>query len=163
MQPVSTLNEVELLLLLKHGDEKAFEGIYNLYSSRLFGNIYLFRIAENLTYDLFRKIARDKKLQSELIAQACPGYRHVEEEICSKESVEMLREIIIALPPQRRKIFRLVKLEGRTYAEVSKLLNISTSTINDHVVKATKFIREQMHSDVQFVISPIIAILLLEL
>lgn len=121
---------------------------------------YLFRIAENITYDLFRKIARDKKLQRELIAQACPGYLHVEEELCSKESVQLLQDIIIALPPQRRKIFRLVKLEGKTYAEVSELLNISSSTINDHVVKATKFIRKQMHSDAQLVISPMILLLL---
>lgn len=121
---------------------------------------YLFRIAENITYDLFRKIARDKKLQKELIAQACPGYLHVEEELCNKESVQLLQDLIIALPPQRRKIFRLVKLEGKTYAEVSELLNISSSTINDHVVKATKFIRKQMHSDVQFVISPMILLLL---
>ncbi|HEV8271042.1 MAG TPA: sigma factor [Chitinophagaceae bacterium] len=106
MHTVSTLDEKELLLLLKQGNEKAFERIYNLHSSRPFGNIYkmvksestsheilqdfflkiwnsrasigpertfrsyLFRIAENNVYDFFRKAARDKKLQTKLLAGA---------------------------------------------------------------------------------------------
>lgn len=40
---------------------------------------YLFRIAENLVYDFFRKAARDQKLEAALINRACDEYRHVEE------------------------------------------------------------------------------------
>ncbi len=120
---------------------------------------YLFRIAENLAYDLFRKIARDKRLQAELIARTCSSYNHVEEDLSNKENTQALQHLIIALPPQRRKIFSLVKLEGKTYAEVSELLNISPSTINDHVVKATKFIREQMCNNEASAISPLIFLL----
>jgi RNA polymerase sigma-70 factor (family 1) len=120
---------------------------------------YLFRIAENLAYDLFRKTARDKRLQEELITQTCSYYNHVEEDLSNKENTQALQHLIIALPPQRRKIFSLVKLEGKTYAEVSELLNISPSTINDHVVKATKFIREQMCNSESLAISPLIFVL----
>jgi hypothetical protein len=58
---------MELLLLSKQGSERAFEGIYN---SPLFGNIYLFRVAENNVHDFFRKAARDRKLQTKLLAEA---------------------------------------------------------------------------------------------
>lgn len=105
---------------------------------------YLFRIAENLVYDFFRKAARDKRLQAELINSASSQYRHVEENFCSKENAQLLREAINALPPKRRQVFQLIKIEERSYEEVSGLLNISTSTISDHIVKATKFIREQL-------------------
>ena len=67
MQPVSTLNEMELPLLSEQGSENAFEGIYN---SPLFGNIYLFRIAENNLYDFFCKAAGARKLQTKLLAEA---------------------------------------------------------------------------------------------
>jgi RNA polymerase sigma-70 factor (family 1) len=107
---------------------------------------YLFRIAENLVYDLFRKAARDKKLQDELIRSASSYYSHVEENFLSKEDVQLLHNVIEALPPQRRQVFQLIKLEGRTYSEVSQILNISVSTISDHIVKATKFIRQQLES-----------------
>jgi RNA polymerase sigma-70 factor (ECF subfamily) len=35
--------------------------------------------------------------------------------------------------------------EGRSYKEVSELLSISLSTISDHIVKATKAIKEYFY------------------
>jgi RNA polymerase sigma-70 factor (ECF subfamily) len=55
-----------------------------------------------------------------------------------------LQKAINSLPPKRRKVFQMVKMEDRSYEEVSRLLNISTSTINDHIVKATKFVLENL-------------------
>ncbi len=105
---------------------------------------YLFRIAENLVYDFFRKAAHDKKLQAILINSASSEYSHVEETYCRKENNQLLQDAIDALPPKRRKVFQLVKIEERSYEEVSQILHVSVSTINDHVVKATKFIREKL-------------------
>jgi len=105
---------------------------------------YLFRIAENCVYDFYRKAARDKKLQTELIKIATSEYSHVEEDFSDKESAQFLQEAIDALPPKRRQIYRLIKVEERSYDEVSSLLKISTSTISDHIVKATKSIRGKL-------------------
>lgn len=105
---------------------------------------YLFRIAENLVYDFFRKAARDKKLQAVLINNACKDYSPVEERLCLKENHQLLRSAIDTLPPKRRQVFQLIKIEERSYEEVSRLLQISVSTINDHIVKATKSIRENL-------------------
>lgn len=116
---------------------------------------YLFRIAENIVFDFFRKAARDKKLQETLIKHACKEYSHVEENFCAKENEQILHDVINLLPPRRREIFQLVKIEGRSYDEVSRLLSVSTSTISDHIVKATKFIRGQLKD------SSVIALILL--
>ena len=105
---------------------------------------YLFRIAENNVYDFFRKAARDKKLQEAIIKNACENYRHVEENLLTKENEQILQDAINLLPPKRRQIFQLIKIEERSYDEVSTLLNISASTINDHIVKASKAIREAL-------------------
>ena len=45
------------------------------------------------------------------------------------------------LPNQRKQIYKLCKIEGKSYAEVGQQLGISPSTINDHIVKATKFLK----------------------
>lgn len=105
---------------------------------------YLFRIAENNVYDFFRKAARDKRLQEAIINSACEMYKHVEEELFTKQNEQILQDAINLLPPKRRQVFQLIKIEERSYDEVSALLNISTSTINDHIVKATKYIRENL-------------------
>lgn len=107
---------------------------------------YLFRIAENTVYDFYRKASRDQKLQAELIKVSVSEYNHVEESFSNKENEQLLQNVIDALPPKRRQVFQLIKIEERSYEEVSTLLNISTSTISDHIVKATKFIHERLKS-----------------
>lgn len=105
---------------------------------------YLFRVAENTVYDFFRKVAREKKLQAELLKINDGFYSHVEEECFSKQNQELLQNVIDTLPPKRRQVFRLIKMEDYSYEEVSVLLNISTSTISDHIVKANKFVEERL-------------------
>jgi RNA polymerase sigma-70 factor (ECF subfamily) len=105
---------------------------------------YLFRIAENCVYDFFRKAARDKKLQTILIYSACEDYNPIEEAVYMKERNQLLQEAIDALPPKRRQVFQMVKIEERSYEEVSHMLHVSVSTVNDHIVKATKSIRENL-------------------
>lgn len=185
----SSPDEKELLLLLLNGNEQAFEKIYRLYSSRLYGNLlklvkseteaqeilqdvflkiwenrqnidieksfrsYLFKIAENKVVDFFRKVARDKKREAELISLATNEYVPVEELLQSDEKTALLQKAIYSLPPQRQQVFRLCKLEGKSYKEVSEQLGISVSTISDHIVKATKSIRDYFENNEQALLS----------
>jgi RNA polymerase sigma-70 factor (family 1) len=103
---------------------------------------YLFSIAQNLVYDFYRKAARDKQLRQELLTTAAIFYEHIEETLLGDTNEALLQKAIENLPPQRRQVFILCKLEGKSYNEVSSLLGISTSTISDHIVKATRHIKE---------------------
>jgi len=103
---------------------------------------YLFRIAENQVYDFFRKASRDKKIQAQLFAAATEEYEHIETMIHKKENDLLLQKAIDSLSPQRQQIFRSIKLDNKSYEEVSRELGISVSTISDHIVKANKAIRE---------------------
>jgi RNA polymerase sigma-70 factor (family 1) len=103
---------------------------------------YCFRIAANLVTDFFRKAARDRKLAAHLKATASDCDHCTEQSIDYKESNDLLQQAIRRLPPQRRQVFELCKMEGKSYAEVSLLLGISTSTISDHIVKASRTIKE---------------------
>ena len=113
---------------------------------------YLFRIAENRVYDFFRKAARDREMQARLLAAATMEYEHIESAIFTKENSAILEKAISNLPPQRQKVFRLCKLEGKSYEEVGQLLGISASTISDHIVKATKSVKEYFFSNPELLI-----------
>ena len=63
---------------------------------------YLYKMAENLVYDYFRKVARDKKLQVRLRAAISEYYEHTEEDIFKKENNVLINEAIQMLPPQRK-------------------------------------------------------------
>ncbi len=109
---------------------------------------YLFRIAENKVYDFFRQATRDKKIRAQLFAGATEGYEHIEEMIYRKENALLLQKAIDSLSPQRQQVFRLCKLEGKSYDEVSRKLGISPSTISDHIVKANKAVREYLFDNI---------------
>ena len=103
---------------------------------------YLFRIAENMVCNFYRKSSRDKVALRQLMAKSSVHYSHIEEEILWKEEANLLSDAIGGLPPQRKQVFELCKMEGKSYDEVSCLLGISVSTISDHIVKANRFLKE---------------------
>jgi len=105
---------------------------------------FLFKIAENKAFDFFRKAALHKAFETELIALSTSNHTMLEELIADEERSVLLEKAINNLPPQRQQVFRLCKLERKSYTEVSQLLGISLSTISDHIVKATKSIRTQL-------------------
>ena len=104
---------------------------------------YLFQIARYTVYNFIRKNNMEKQIQAYLSRHNTQLSTHVEEQLDEKQDEQWLYQTIEQLPPQRRLIYRLCKIEGKSYAEVSSLLRISTSTINDHIVKATKYIKER--------------------
>ncbi|HEY1060315.1 MAG TPA: RNA polymerase sigma factor [Daejeonella sp.] len=105
---------------------------------------YLFTIAQNLVYDLYRKVAREERLQEVIKDASSEIYMHVEEGVFLKETSEILNKAINNLPSQQKLVFTLCKLEGKSYEDASATLGISTSTINNHIVKATKSIKGYM-------------------
>src|SRR5690606_19682353 len=71
---------------------------------------YLFSIAYNLVRDFFRKAARDKRLEEQLVALTTECYEHIEQLLQQKETAEILDKAIGALPMQQRRIFILCRV-----------------------------------------------------
>lgn len=105
-------------------------------------NAYLYKVAHNMAYDMFRKISRDKRLYDYLIQATALSYDHIENYIFSKENQAELNKAISLLPPQQRKVFTLCKLEDKSYAEVSAILQITTGTVNNHMTRANQYIKD---------------------
>ena len=103
---------------------------------------YLFTTSRNRVYDFFQKVERDQKLYDRIKASAISEYSHVEEALFSRENADLLQKAIASLPPQRRRAFELCKIEGHSYKEVSELMNVSLSTVKDHMAHAREAIRE---------------------
>lgn len=117
---------------------------------------YLFTISRNLVYNFMKRLAVEKKMYAHFSNFNSELYLHVAEDFDQKENADILKRAIHALPPQRRKIFTLCKIEGYSYDQVSQMLNISTSTINDHIVKATRTLKQQLGA-----VNPINAVVIL--
>ncbi|MBE8714328.1 RNA polymerase sigma factor [Sphingobacterium hungaricum] len=110
----------------------------NLYS-------YLLKIANSMAIDLLRKNIRTQLLCDTLSQTEIRETASVEETYLKKEEWIMVEEAINLLPPQRKLIFTLFKLEGKSYQEISEQLSISTSTISNQLVLSMKFLRKFIH------------------
>ncbi|WP_090556242.1 RNA polymerase sigma factor [Pedobacter hartonius] len=105
---------------------------------------YLCRVSRNIMIDFYRKAKRNKQMINNLEHFIKTGNDPLMENITPVDEEALLMNAIEMLPPKRKKIFTLCKLESKSYEQVSALLGISASTISDHIVKATKAIRSQL-------------------
>lgn len=102
---------------------------------------WIFIIAQTTVFSYYRKLALDKKMQKHLLEAFVEFYDQTEDYIFNKERTQLLKDAIEQLPAQRREIFQLCKMEGKSYQEAATLLSISPSTVSNQLVSATKSIK----------------------
>jgi RNA polymerase sigma-70 factor (family 1) len=117
---------------------------------------YLFTICKNHILNTLKKVSREVSLQQSIEDSYFLQNHTPDNEIIFNEFQKLTEEAIAKLPPQRQKIFTMCRLEGRSYEEVSTMLQISKGTINDHIIKSNRFIREYLSVQGDLIIPVII-------
>jgi RNA polymerase sigma-70 factor (family 1) len=105
---------------------------------------YLFVCSRHMVIDFFRKVSLEQLAENFLSENGSELYSHVEEDTVFRETGKALDKIIDQLPEKRKMIYKLCKVEGLSYKAVSEQLNISISTVHDHVVKAGRFVKKEL-------------------
>jgi len=106
---------------------------------------YLFSIARNAIYKALKKRLDTAELNA--IAEDSDLRSHqpsTEDEINYHEYEQLLEIAINALPPQRQKVFKLCRQQGKTYEEVALQLQISPYTVKEHMSLAMKSLRDYL-------------------
>lgn len=119
---------------------KVWENRNQINPEKSFGG-YLFTIAENMVADYYRRAARDTKMQLAIMQSTTEIYSYIEENLLFRENSALLREAVALMPTQRRKVFTLCKLEGKSYKEIEEIMGINAKTINSHLFQAGKFLK----------------------
>lgn len=107
---------------------------------------YLYRIAQNLVIDYYRKIAREKELMEVFLHDAATAHTTIDDALEANERKKVLQALLDKLPPQQRRAYTLHKIEGKSYKEIAEIMQISASTINKHIHYATKFINRELNA-----------------
>ena len=68
----------------------------------------------------------------------------IEEEMAVKELGNYINLLIEKLPPRQKEVFMLSRQSHLSYKEISVRLNISEKTVEHHIAKAMKFLRENI-------------------
>ena len=104
---------------------------------------WLYKVASNECYSYLRKSALNNKFFNPLTDEPEPVYT-TQENFALKELNRVIGEAIGKLPPQRKKIYRMSRDEGKSIAEIASALNISPNTVKNALVSSLKFIREYL-------------------
>lgn len=165
-----------IINLIKSGDQKALEQLYEIYYfnlcnfalqfvksadyaeevvSDVFLNIWLKRetlsIRSNVKSYLFAA-TRNRALN--FLKTPKVEFREIDEvhqnstttdlepdaELNYSDTLNRIEKIINELPPQRRTIFKLSRIEGLKYREIAEVLSISVNTVQKQMTEAVKHI-----------------------
>ena len=113
---------------------------------------WLFVVSYNRAINQLKKILQQQKAQKNLIAPA----DFTEDDFrFSEEQSSLVKKAVDQLSPQKRKVFELCKMQGKTYEQTAAELNISKHTVKEYLSDAIAFIKNYVHKHPeQFVLMP---------
>lgn len=117
---------------------------------------FLFRVAHNKSIDFLRSVAKDPKFKDLLWENIqLANNNQSDSSILMQEYEIKLREAVSLLSPQRKKVYQLSREQDMTHDQIAAQLNLSKSTINNHIVEAQRFIRTYLSQnfDIAFLIA----------
>jgi RNA polymerase sigma-70 factor, ECF subfamily len=105
---------------------------------------YLFTIAHNSAISMIRKKTRESQFIEYLRSLQENVEEPVNMELEYNELTNKLDEIIKGLPDRQKEVYLLHRNEGLKYSEIAARLDISVNTIENHMSRALKTIREKL-------------------
>jgi RNA polymerase sigma-70 factor (ECF subfamily) len=101
------------------------------------GHAYLFRTAINLAINHNRRerilaFVEDSETVLATVEDEAPSPERI---LLSRQELALLQATLNEFPPTHRAIFVLSRIEGRTYEEIGRLLDISSKTVFSHMVR----------------------------
>ena len=104
---------------------------------------WLFSVSYNKTINHLKKVLRESLKLADLNLQESLAD---DREINLREiQLYLIEDAVKHLSPQKSKVFDLCKLQGKTYDETAKELNISKHTVKEYLVDAVVNIKEYVH------------------
>lgn len=108
-------------------------------------NSYILTIAYNNSIDLIRKrINSNKYLEHLKKSSVIQSTASSIDELEFNELNNQVEKLIAQLPERQKQVYHLHREEGLTYPEIAEQLSISKNTVENHMVKALRYIRQNM-------------------
>lgn len=105
---------------------------------------YFYAMVRNACLNVIKHEKIKQKYIGEELALTNPGIDSVAETISSGELETKIHTAIASLPEQCRLVFKLSRFEELKYQEIADQLKISVKTVENHMGKALKIMREQL-------------------
>ena len=118
-----------------------------VWQSRSFLNIevpiasYLFMVIRNRVYNYLRDDNCHSKIREELLLHAIDYTENTKDEIFSSDLSHHIHLAMQRLSPRQRQVFIMSRQKLMSHKEISNQLQISVSTVQEHISSSLKIIR----------------------
>ncbi len=104
---------------------------------------YIFVITKRLVAKAFKEhiLNLSEQLQNKQMDMTC---EETEQELKSRDLKSILNQLIDQLPQKQREIYRLSKLQGYSYDEISSITGSSRNTVKNQLITASKKIKSNL-------------------
>jgi RNA polymerase sigma-70 factor (family 1) len=121
---------------------KAYTNITSSYTS------YLFRAVRNECYTYMRReFGKTDSLEGSVENTPSMHHQQPDAEIHFNHLFLKVNEVIAQLPMQCQRVFLLSRFENKRYNEIADELHISPKTVEVHISKALKYLRNALHGE----------------
>jgi len=108
-------------------------------------NSFVYTLTRHEIADYFRSDSYERRrLRLDTVRDA----GHVQEQVASAYDAERMKRMVLdevgRMPAQRREVFRLSRIEGLTNEEIALRLKISKRTVEGHLNRALRTLREKV-------------------
>ncbi len=106
---------------------------------------YLITITHNSIKKVFRRRLTELKAREKLTSEYNPSENSLEKDIIYNELLVIANRSVEKLPPKRKQVYKMRRQEGLRIKEIAEKLNISKRTVECHLAKAIRFLKDEMH------------------
>ncbi|MEX2595184.1 MAG: RNA polymerase sigma-70 factor [Anditalea sp.] len=105
---------------------------------------FLYTIAKNLVYNKAKHRAYGFAYKEHVALYGSQTENVTENMVHFNEMDVLIQSVCRQLPPVRKEVFMLSRIEGLSHSEIAEKLNTSTSNVKNHIHKALLFLKEQI-------------------
>lgn len=105
---------------------------------------YLYRAVHNNCLNSIKHLKVKREHREEYLNYADIEYEQVTDALVGRELEHKISETIESLSPQCQMVFKLSRFENLTYSEIAEKMGISVKTVENHMIKALRILREQL-------------------
>lgn len=121
---------------------KVWENRANLWIDYSF-EAFVFRIAKNTSLNYHRKRVNRTVFENHLSFFTESSNSAADEYVLFEETKQIIRTILNGLPPKRKEIFLLARVDGLSRKEIAEKLGISVITVDHQLSKSNSYVKEE--------------------
>lgn len=118
---------------------------------------FLFIITRNIVFSRNRKKVNENLFKTSVLSafgnESNYNSNSVEEEYCASQLAVFIDKLIGSLPEQQKRCFLLSREENLSYKEIAERLGISPKTVEIHMGKALKFLKNSIERGWEILLS----------